>query len=114
MGTLVVVGKHRGRNVEDVGSRNHFPTSRGRLPLQNHTLGSALLLVSDTVVVVTGGGDGDGLLRGGVGGAIPTIDQQIVLNTEHTARIIATHTDLPVTDLREVQITLPLGEIVSR
>ena len=112
--TLIVVGKHRGRNVEDVGSRNHFPTSRGGLPFQDHTLVGYLLLISDTVVVVTGGGDGDGLLRGGVGGAIPTIDQQIVLNTEHTARIIATHTDLPVTDLREVQITLPLGEIVSR
>ena len=112
--TLIVVGKHRGRDVENVGSRNHFPTSRGRLPLQNHTLVGYLLLISDTVVVVTGGGDGDGLLRSGVGGASPTIDLQIVLNGEHTARIIATHTDLPVTDLREVQITLPLGEIVSR
>ena len=100
--------------MENVGSRNHFPTSRRSLPFQNHTLGTTLLLITDTVVVVTGGRNRNGLLRSGVGSTVPTIDQQVVLNTEHTARIIATHTNLPVTDLGEVQITFPLSKIVSR
>ena len=99
--------------MEDVRSRNHLPLTGRRLPLKNNSLCAILLLITDAVVVVTSRRDGNLLLHSRVAGTFPTIDLQCILDTEHTARIIATNTELPVTNLSEVQITLPLCEIVG-
>ena len=99
--------------MEDVRSRNHLPLTGRRLPLKNDSLRTVLLLITDAVVVVTSRRDGNCLLHSRVAGTFPTIDLQCILDTEHTARIIATNTELPVTNLSEVQITLPLCEIVG-